>query len=89
MKFWGREELAGGLLEREAFYQLYEQKTGHPVDRKRLFFYQVLGNAKMAVICLTGIRDFVESRTSDAVMPFLELLLPALFEDLANQLGLI
>lgn len=88
MKFWGREELAGGLLEREAFYKLYEQKSGHAVDRKRLFFYQVMGNAKMAVICLTGIRDFVERRTSDAVMPFLELLLPPLLEDLADQLGL-
>jgi len=62
MMFWGREELAGGLIEREAFYRLYEQKTGHHVDRERLFFYQVLGNAKMAVICLTGIRDFVERR---------------------------
>jgi len=41
------------------------------------------------VICLTGIRDFVERRTSDAVMPFLQLLLPPLFEDLANQLRLM
>jgi aminoglycoside phosphotransferase (APT) family kinase protein len=89
MMFWGRDELAGGLMEREAFYQLYESKTGRRVDRERLFFYQVLGNAKMAVICLTGIRDFVERRTSDAVMPFLELLLPALLEDLAKQLRLV
>jgi aminoglycoside phosphotransferase (APT) family kinase protein len=89
MMFWGREELAGGLMEREAFYRLYEQKTGHRVDRKRLFFYQVLGNAKMAVICLSGIRDFVEGRTSDAVMPFLELLIPQLFKDLVNQLRLV
>jgi aminoglycoside phosphotransferase (APT) family kinase protein len=89
MMFWGRDEFAGGLMEREAFYRLYEAKTGRRVDRDRLFFYQVLGNAKMAVICLTGIRDFVERRTSDAVMPFLELLLPALFDDLAKQLQLV
>ena len=89
MMFWGRDELAGGLMEREAFYRLYEQKSGHQVDRERLFFYQVLGNAKMAVICLTGIRDFVERRTSDSVMPFLELLLPQLFDDLAKQLRLV
>jgi aminoglycoside phosphotransferase (APT) family kinase protein len=89
MMFWGRDEFAGGLMEREAFYRLYESKTGHRVDRERLFFYQVLGNAKMAVICLTGIRDFVERRTSDAVMPFLELLIPRLFEDLATQLRLV
>ncbi|MGA6972737.1 MAG: phosphotransferase family protein [Candidatus Binatus sp.] len=89
MLFWGRDEFAGGLMEREAFYRLHEEKTGNPVDRKRLFFYQVLGNAKMAVICLTGIRDFVERRTSDSVMPFLELLLPQLLGDLANQLQLV
>ena len=89
MLFRGRDEFAGGLLEREEFYHLYEDKSGHPIDRKRLFFYQVLGNAKMAVICLTGIRDFVERRTSDAVMPFLELLLPQLLGDLASQLRLV
>jgi aminoglycoside phosphotransferase (APT) family kinase protein len=89
MNFWGRGELAGGLLEREKFYRLYEKKTGEKVDRKRLFFYQVLGNAKMAVICLTGIRDFVEGRTADSVMPFLELLLPPLFADIASQLKLV
>jgi aminoglycoside phosphotransferase (APT) family kinase protein len=88
MMFWGREDLAGGMLEREAFYRLYERKTGFKVDRERLFFYQVLGNAKMAVICLTGIRAFVEGKTSDTVMPFLEFLLSPLFDDLANQLKL-
>ena len=89
MMFWGRDELAGGLMERETFYRLYEQKTGYRVDRRRLFFYQVLGNAKMAVICLSGICGFVEGRTSDSVMPFLELLIPRLFEDLADQLRLV
>ncbi len=89
MMFWGRGELAAGLMEREAFYRLYEEKTGWRIDRQRLLFYQVLGNAKMAVICLTGIRDFVEARTADSVMPFLELLLPALFDDLARQLELV
>jgi len=41
------------------------------------------------VICLTGIRDFVEGRTSDSIMPFLQLLLPPLFDDLAIQLRLV
>jgi len=90
MMFWGRDELAGGLMEREAFYRLYEQKTGRSVDRKRLFFYQVLGNAKMAVICLTGIRDFVEGRTPDPTMiTLLSMVLPTLLEDLATQLKLV
>jgi len=89
MMFWGRQEFAGGLIEREAFYRLYEQKSEHPIDRARLRFYQVLGNAKMAVICLTGIRDFIEGRTTDSEMPFLKVLLPALFQDIASQLRLV
>ncbi|MGO9453846.1 MAG: phosphotransferase family protein [Candidatus Binataceae bacterium] len=88
MRFWSREDIAAGLMEREAFYRLYEEKSGHRVDRKRLRFYQVLGDAKMAVICLTGIRDFVEGRTPDSLMPFLKVLLPALFDDIASQLEL-
>jgi aminoglycoside phosphotransferase (APT) family kinase protein len=89
MRFWGREGIAAGLMEREAFYRLYEQKSGHTIDRKRLRFYQVLGDAKMAVICLTGIRDFVEGRTADSVMPLLKVLMPALVGDIAQQLELV
>ena len=89
MMFWGRQELAAGLIEREAFYRLYEQKTGRPVDRARLRFYQVLGDAKMAVICLTGIRDFIEGRSADSKMPIMKVLLPALFQDIAAQLRLV
>jgi len=68
---------------------LYEQKTGRPVDRARLRFYQVLGDAKMAVICLTGIRDFIEGRSADSKMPIMKVLLPALFQDIAAQLRLV
>ncbi|MGH7863521.1 MAG: phosphotransferase family protein, partial [Candidatus Binataceae bacterium] len=89
MLFWGRDEIAAGLLERGEFLRLYETKTMRRIDPRRLFFYQVLGNAKMAVICLTGIRDFVQGRTPDTVMPLLETLLPPLFDDLARQLKLV
>jgi aminoglycoside phosphotransferase (APT) family kinase protein len=89
MLFWGRGDIAGGLMDREEFYRVYEQKTRTAVDRARLKFYQVLGNAKMAVICLTGIRDYTEGRTADSVMLYLLPLLTPLLEDLANQLELI
>ena len=62
----------------------------HRSDRERLFFYLVLGNAKMAVICLTGIRDFAEGRTPDPTMiTLLSMVLPTLLEDLAAQLKLV
>lgn len=89
MRFWSRDQIAAGLMEREVFYRLYEEKSGHRVDRDRLRFYQVLGDAKMAVICLTGIRDFVEGRTPDSVMPLLKVLMPSLMEDIAMQLEMV
>jgi aminoglycoside phosphotransferase (APT) family kinase protein len=90
MRLWGHDTLAGGLIDREEYIKLYEQKSGSAVDRTRLFFYQVLGNAKMAVICLTGIRDFAEGRTSDPTMvTLLSIVLPILLEDLAAQLKLV
>jgi aminoglycoside phosphotransferase (APT) family kinase protein len=90
MRLWGHENLAGGLIDRDEHIRLYERKSGTSVDRKRLFFYQVLGNAKMAVICLTGIRDLAEGRTSDPTMVILlNMVLPILLEDLAAQLKLV
>ena len=90
MRLWGHDNLAGGLIDRNEYIRLYEQKSGAAVDRKRLFFYQVFGNAKMAVICLTGIRDLAEGRTSDPTMVILlNMVLPILFEDLAAQLKLV
>jgi aminoglycoside phosphotransferase (APT) family kinase protein len=90
MGLWGKDNLAGGLIDREEYIRLYEEKSGALVDRKRLFFYQVLGNVKMAVICLTGIRDFVEGRTPDPTMiTLLSMVLPTLLEDLATQLKLV
>ena len=90
MRLWGHGDLAGGLIDREEYIGLYEQKSGAFVDRERLFFYRVLGNAKMAVICLTGIRDFAEGRTSDPTMVILlNMVLPILLEDLAAQLKLV
>ncbi len=90
MRLWGLDNLAGGLIERDEYIRLYERKSGAAVDRKRLFFYQVFGNAKMAVICLTGIRDLAEGRTSDATMVILlNMVLPILLEDLAVQLKLV
>jgi aminoglycoside phosphotransferase (APT) family kinase protein len=90
MRLWGHGNLAGGLIDREEYLGLYEQKSGVIVDRGRLFFYQVLGNAKMAVICLTGIRDFAEGRTADPTMVILlNMVLPTLLEDLAAELKLV
>ena len=38
MRLSGKDDLAGALIDREAHYKLYEQKSGAASNRKRLFF---------------------------------------------------
>ena len=76
----------GGLIEPDAFYRRYEETSGIPVDRSRVFFYQVLGNVKMAVIALSGVRAFGEG--ADLLLGLVGFLVPRLCEDIADQLGL-
>lgn len=89
MLLWGHKSLAGGLIDRDEFIRLYETRSGADVDRKRLFFYQVLGNAKMAVLCLRAIRSFVEGRSIDLSKVLQFNILPVLLGDLAAQLKLV
>jgi aminoglycoside phosphotransferase (APT) family kinase protein len=86
MKFWSGAGLVGGLIEPEEFYRRYEKASGIAVDRERVFFYQVLGNVKMAVIALSGVRAFSEG--ADLLLGLVGFLVPRLCEDLADQLGL-
>jgi aminoglycoside phosphotransferase (APT) family kinase protein len=86
MKFWSGSGLVGGLIEPEDFFRRYEQVAGIPVDRDRVFFYQVLGNVKMAVIALSGVRAFAEG--ADLLLGLVGFLVPRLCEDIADQLGL-
>lgn len=51
-------ELVCGLVPREEFLRRYEELSGLPVDRERLFYYEVFNELKIAVIALgTGPRN--------------------------------
>jgi aminoglycoside phosphotransferase (APT) family kinase protein len=67
---WAGDARVGGLLTREELYRQYEAASGLTVDRDAVCFWEVLGNLKMAAICLTGARSFVEGRSKDAVHAF-------------------
>lgn len=76
---------AAALLEPEAFLARYAAATGRAADPERLRFYDVLALVKMIAIEMTGIRAFLDRRTTDLRMavfdhqvPFLELLLAVL-----------
>lgn len=87
MKFWSGGGRVCGLLERDVFLRRYEEASGIPVDRSRVGFYELLGNVKMAVICMTGMRSLADGRASDVILALVGLMIPRLLEDIARQLG--
>jgi len=86
---WYRQNtpLICGLLEREEFFRYYEELSGIKVDERKVFFYEVLGNVKMAAICLTGAKSFSDEKSHDPILAILGLLVPRLESDVANMLG--
>ncbi|MBQ0798231.1 MAG: phosphotransferase family protein [Porticoccaceae bacterium] len=64
--------LAGSLLPIEEFLERYEAASGFPVDRKRLFYYQLFSYYKMAVFtAATSLRVVYSKKTHlDAMMNF-------------------
>ncbi|HEX4881524.1 MAG TPA: phosphotransferase family protein [Porticoccaceae bacterium] len=64
--------LASSLLPVEDFLRKYEQASGNPVDRQRLFYYQVFSYYKISVIAMaTSLRIAHGRRTHlDAMMNF-------------------
>ncbi|GMU47638.1 MAG: hypothetical protein AMXMBFR26_24200 [Porticoccaceae bacterium] len=64
--------LASGLLPLDDFLNRYEALSGNPVDRERLFYYQVFSYYKISVIAVaTSLRIAHSRRTHlDAMMNF-------------------
>lgn len=88
MKFWSGGGRVCGLLEREEFFHRYEETSSIPVDRSRVEFYELLGNVKMTIICMTGMRSLADGRASDVLLGLVGLMIPRLLEDIARQLGI-
>ena len=87
MTFWGNDGLVGGLLDRAEFLRRYQARSGIAVDPERVFFYEVLGNVKMAVLALSGVRSYCDGRTPEPLMAYLGCLPPALESELVKLLG--
>jgi aminoglycoside phosphotransferase (APT) family kinase protein len=79
MRSWRQgTPLAGGLVERERFYELYEASGGFPVDQRSVHFWEVLGNLKLAVIFLTGGRSLIEGTTGDLILAMTTRMIPGI-----------
>jgi aminoglycoside phosphotransferase (APT) family kinase protein len=89
-RLWrGQTKLAGILVPCDQFSRMYEEAGGHPVDRERLRFYDLLSGVKMAAIMLTGLRAYAERRTDDMRMAIFRHQLAGMNVVIAESLGLV
>jgi aminoglycoside phosphotransferase (APT) family kinase protein len=88
LPFWSSGGICQGLLPRDEMIAAYERAGGMPVDAQRLFFYEVLGAVKMAVISITGVKAFCEGRNYEAVMALVGFMVPRLEADLIEKLAI-
>jgi len=88
MQFWSSGGMCQGLQLRDEMIATYERAGGMPVDVERLFFYEVLGAVKMAVISITGVKSFCEGRNYEPVMALVGFMVPRLEADLIEKLAI-
>jgi aminoglycoside phosphotransferase (APT) family kinase protein len=72
------KELPGGLVERERFFEMYEEAGGFAVNPRSVLFWEVLGNLKLAVIFITGAKALVEGTSSDLILGMTTRMIPGL-----------
>lgn len=87
MDFWGQDGRVAGLVDRPTFLRRYEELSSIPADPDRVFFYEVLGNVKMAIVALTGVRAYCDGRTPEPLMAYLACLPPELERQVVDLLG--
>lgn len=89
-RLWrGQTDLAGLLVPRARFIELYREAGGGEVDAARIAFYDLLAAVKMAAIMLTGIRAFGDGRTDDVRMAIFAHQIDGLNMVIGESLGLV
>jgi aminoglycoside phosphotransferase (APT) family kinase protein len=84
---WARNNLVGGLCEREDFVRMYEEASGRRVDRDALRFWEVFSNVKFGIIFITGTKAVVEGRTPDLLLALTAFVNPGLEVELLELIG--
>jgi len=60
---FGNDELpVGGVGKREDFWRAYEEAGGYPVDPARVHFWEIFGNLRWGVLCLTLTQPFLDGQ---------------------------
>jgi aminoglycoside phosphotransferase (APT) family kinase protein len=58
---FGNDDLpVGGLGSREEFFRAYEEAGGFPVDAGRVRFWELFGNLRWGIICISQARTYLE-----------------------------
>lgn len=61
---FGNDHLpVGGIGSREELWQAYQEAGGYPVDRERVRFWEVFGNLRWGVICISQARAYLDGRS--------------------------
>jgi aminoglycoside phosphotransferase (APT) family kinase protein len=84
---WLGNEMIGGLMDRPAFYRMYEEASGTKIDQDAVRFWEVLGNIKFAAIFVTGARSFSDGRTRTPLMALLGRSIPRLELEIMDLMG--
>jgi aminoglycoside phosphotransferase (APT) family kinase protein len=80
-------ELLGSIADREWFLDSYEERSGRPVDREVVRTYAVLADLMLTAILTTGIRMYVDGRTTDVRMVWTRFALSSLRQELTELMG--
>jgi len=71
MKFWrfgATDKTAGGFADRAALYRGYEQASGRTASRKEILYWDIMGNARWAVISVRQAERHLSGREPDLEM---------------------
>jgi aminoglycoside phosphotransferase (APT) family kinase protein len=60
---FGGPKPVGGIGEREPFFAAYEAAGGAKVDPERVRFWEVFGNLRWGVICLSQARTYLDGHS--------------------------
>jgi aminoglycoside phosphotransferase (APT) family kinase protein len=90
MDFWRMPEpsLINNLIERERLYCLYEELTGRVVDPEHVRYWEVMGNLKLLVIILCGMKAFEDGKVQNLRFGVMDQTYFILLNHLAIMLGI-
>ena len=67
---WARDGKAGGIADEDEALRVWSARSGLPVDRAALHWWQVFSCVKAQGIWLTGAREYAEGRAQDIMLAF-------------------